>query len=106
MQTPQDRLRNEAQDAVRALLKDPDSAQFREGPLTNLHLEAGLLCNGEVNSKNSFGGYIGFQEYFYSRTEGAVLEESGLEEWKPISDACIAEMERKTAVLNESLKAS
>jgi len=49
-------------DAVRAKLKDPDSAQFR-----NVRFHRGkdgvpMTC-GEVNSKNSFGGYGGFQKF-------------------------------------------
>lgn len=48
----------EFQDQVRSILKDGESAQFR-----NLRFNAGqwgeVLC-GEVNAKNSFGGYIGF----------------------------------------------
>lgn len=50
------------QAAVRAKLKDPDSAQFR-----NVRFHQGkdgvpMTC-GEVNSKNSFGGYGGFQGF-------------------------------------------
>jgi hypothetical protein len=39
--------------AVRASLKDPDSAEFR-----NIH----GIC-GEVNSKNGFGGMTGYKRY-------------------------------------------
>lgn len=52
-------------DAVKGLLKDPDSAQFKgvvqTGPST--------YC-GWVNAKNGYGGYSGFQ-LFYDR-DGAV----------------------------------
>lgn len=44
---------NDAKAAVLANLKDPDSAQFR-----NLN----GYC-GEVNSKNSAGGYSGFERF-------------------------------------------
>lgn len=49
-------------DAARAKLKDPDSAQFQ-----NVRFHQGkdgvpMTC-GEVNSKNSFGGYSGFQKF-------------------------------------------
>lgn len=42
-----------------ATLKDPASAQFR-----NVELKAGgtILC-GEINAKNSFGGYVGFRPF-------------------------------------------
>lgn len=42
-----------AQESVRALLKDPSSAEFR-----NMN----GMC-GEVNSKNSFGAYTGFVRF-------------------------------------------
>jgi hypothetical protein len=53
------------QEAVTAKLKDPESAQFRN---TFFHMakldgkEVPVSC-GEVNSKNSFGGYGGYQRY-------------------------------------------
>lgn len=47
--------------AVRGRLKDPDSAQFR-GQFVG---KAGVPC-GEVNSKNAFGGYVGYQRYIAS----------------------------------------
>ena len=48
--------------SVREKLKDPDSAKFQ-----NLYFHKGkdnipMTC-GEVNSKNSFGGYGGFQKF-------------------------------------------
>ena len=42
-----------AQESVKALLKDPSSAEFR-----NMN----GMC-GEVNSKNSFGAYTGFVRF-------------------------------------------
>ena len=49
-------------DAVRLKLKDADSAEFR-----NVYFKRGsdgvpVAC-GEVNSKNSFGGYSGYQQF-------------------------------------------
>lgn len=43
--------------ALIAALKDPDSAQFR-----GEHLHGKYLC-GEINSKNSMGGYTGFLRF-------------------------------------------
>ena len=51
-------------DAVRSLLKDPGSAQFQD---VYFHRGADgipMTC-GQVNSKNGFGGYVGYQ-YFIS----------------------------------------
>lgn len=51
-----------SKDAVRAKLKDPDSAQFR-GVYFRQAAGAPPMACGEVNSKNSFGGYGGFQRF-------------------------------------------
>lgn len=62
-------------DAVRAALKDPDSAQFR-----NVYFKRGkdgipVAC-GEVNSKNSLGGYGGYQKFVSAgKPELTYLEE-------------------------------
>jgi len=49
-------------DAVKTRLKDPSSAQFR-----NVYFHRGAdnipVSCGEVNSKNGFGGYVGFQRF-------------------------------------------
>ncbi|MEB0133776.1 hypothetical protein QN362_00355 [Actimicrobium sp. CCC2.4] len=54
---------------VKAKLKDPDSAEFRNQFIG----KAGAPC-GEVNSKNSFGGFVGFQRYISVGTELTVLK--------------------------------
>ena len=51
----------EMEDRVRAQLKDPDSARFRN---TRTYHGGGVpVACGEVNSKNSFGGMGGFQRF-------------------------------------------
>lgn len=49
-------------EAVRSKLKDPHSAQFK-----NVYFHRGAkgipVSCGEVNSKNGFGGYSGFQKF-------------------------------------------
>lgn len=73
----------EARNAVRAMLKDPESAQFRNiysrgmggKPIPNA-----TVC-GEVNAKNSYGGYIGFTRFYQSKPgERATLWST--EEWE------------------------
>lgn len=60
------------QDGVRARLKDPDSAKFRDtrfysgGP-------AAVVC-GQVNAKNAFGGFTGFERFIASGEKLAFLE--------------------------------
>lgn len=65
-----DRLRKNLIDR----LKDPDSARFKD-EFISLPEEAGSpvlsLC-GQVNSKNSYGGYTGFTAYIVT-TEGMVV---------------------------------
>lgn len=43
---------------VAGQLKDPDSAKFRD-----LERIGKAVC-GEVNAKNSYGGYIGYQRFY------------------------------------------
>ena len=44
---------------VKAVLTDPESAQFKN---ISLNKESGVTC-GEVNAKNKMGGYIGFTKF-------------------------------------------
>lgn len=47
-------------EVVLANLKDPGSAEFR-----NVRPTAdGLYLCGEVNAKNSYGGYVGFKKFY------------------------------------------
>lgn len=48
----------EVRNAVSEQLKDPQSARFQN----EREVRKGLYC-GEVNAKNSFGGYTGFQPF-------------------------------------------
>lgn len=56
-----------AQSAVKARLKDPDSAEFGQ----TVYREPGIVC-GYVNAKNSFGGYTG-EKGFIVDIEGKSL---------------------------------
>ena len=51
-----------AQDDIMEELIDPDSANFRNEKI--IRNDNGLYVCGEVNAKNSFGGYVGFKPYF------------------------------------------
>lgn len=55
----------EAQRAVKSLLKDPDSAKFREVSV----IASNVVC-GEVNAKNGMGGYGGYTPFMFR--DGAV----------------------------------
>lgn len=63
------RMQRMAREFVSADLKDPQSAEFRN--------QKGFC--GEVNSKNSFGGYTGFQSFIAGSRELVVLQrDSGI----------------------------
>jgi hypothetical protein len=51
-----------AQEAVRNHLKDPDSARFRNVTIIRVEPDGAVVC-GEVNAKNSYGGYVGFRRF-------------------------------------------
>lgn len=59
-----------AKTAVADQMKDPSSAQFRE-----VRRVDDAVC-GEVNGKNSFGAYSGFQRFFVVDGQEPVLEPS------------------------------
>jgi len=51
--------------AVKDVLKDPWSAQFRKTSKVSAWMECrrGIIYMGEVNAKNSYGGYGGFKTF-------------------------------------------
>jgi len=71
-------LSNSVKDAVSYLLKDPDSAQFRNIKFINILLNGReqIFSCGEVNSKNSYGGYAGYQLFFTSDKEVKIGREN------------------------------
>jgi hypothetical protein len=87
-----DQKMSNATDAVAYSLKDPDSAQFRNvrkcGP-------KGEVYTGEVNSKNGYGAYGGY-EYFYS---DGVVSSVGFGDLRvaELQERCSAESDGKTA---------
>lgn len=60
------------QEAIKAKLRDPESAQFRD---VAFHSGSGtpITC-GEVNSKNGFGGYSGFERFIAAGDVLTVIE--------------------------------
>lgn len=62
-----------AERVIANTLKDPSSAQFRHAtcskdawgsvPIKGMGVAFGWTQKGEVNAKNSFGGYVGFTRY-------------------------------------------
>lgn len=81
--SPSDCLRV-AQQAIASQLKDPSSAQFRNEipchtgysnnvPLLGKSAQFGYIQDGEVNGKNSFGGYVGFRPYHALMRNGSTV---------------------------------
>jgi len=73
-----------AESAIASQLKDPSSAQFRyevpchtgysnNVPLLGRRAQFGYIQDGEVNGKNSFGGYVGFRPYHVLMRDGVVV---------------------------------
>ncbi|NTU73942.1 hypothetical protein HGB07_07350 [Candidatus Roizmanbacteria bacterium] len=56
-------LIEKAKDAIREKLKDPESAQFRN---VRVGAEDFKPVRGEVNAKNSYGGYIGYDKFYFN----------------------------------------
>lgn len=57
-----------AREAVKNNLKDPESAQFRNETII------GTSACGEVNAKNSYGGYVGFKRYLFASNGAAAID--------------------------------
>ncbi|MCW2363864.1 MULTISPECIES: hypothetical protein [Sphingobium] len=64
-QNPEQAHIEQAQEAVRALLTDPASAQFRNVVIHNDREGRPHSVCGEVNGKNRMGGYAGFEDFYY-----------------------------------------
>lgn len=68
-------------------LKDPDSTKFRNERVIRRESsgQQNVFVCGELNSRNSYGGYVGYQPYYYSanRNSGGFMGD-GYEEAFPI----------------------
>lgn len=63
-QSAEDQTIAEAQRLAADLLRDPSSAQFRHLRYRVAETGARVVC-GEINGKNAYGGYPGFQRFLY-----------------------------------------
>lgn len=72
-----------AERVISSKLKDPNSAEFKHSPcykgymeavpIRGMNVEFGWIQRGEVNAKNSYGGYVGPRRYMVLINEGFVL---------------------------------
>lgn len=59
-----------AKKAIADSLKDPSSAQFRNVRIVK-YGDGSVVC-GEVNGKNSYGGYVGFKTFVAGTSSGEI----------------------------------
>ncbi len=58
----------DAKQTIASGLKDPNSVQFRKLRLGHEGFKP-VLC-GELNAKNSYGGYVGFRQFYVTQRNG------------------------------------
>jgi hypothetical protein len=73
---PRVEITSAARAHVRANIKDPGSAQFRN----EFTARPGTYC-GEVNAKNGFGGYAGFKR-FITNERTLLVDDGSIPEFK------------------------
>ncbi|WP_447724636.1 hypothetical protein [Sphingomonas koreensis] len=84
----------DAKGAVRQALKDPSSAVF-----TDLRrCGTSQIVQGEVNAKNSLGGFVGPQAFVYQSMQ---LHMSGTDGFIPALKACTAAYEAERKAVRE-----
>lgn len=69
-----------SKDSVLSRLKDPESAKFRN-VYFNIGKEGVPLACGEVNSKNSYGGYTGFTHFVSAGKDELTFLEQGTKDF-------------------------
>lgn len=77
---------DEVRNIVRQSLKDPDSAKFSESIATSRKGNNLVGC-GSVNSKNSFGGYVGDTRFMVWQGVAAFADE---EHATQLHECCLA----------------
>lgn len=75
-------LHDPVEGAVKAELRDPASARFR-----NVRTMASGITCGEVNAKNAVGGYSGFQKFIVDRRGQAIVGQGMLEDGASLEPA-------------------
>lgn len=65
------KIMGEGQDRIASSLKDPESARFR-----NVFVSPrGRAVCGEVNAKNSMGGYVGFKRFISAKDKSGIEDD-------------------------------
>ena len=63
-----------AQDAAKKTLKDPDSAKFQN--IRMMDYDGGKVLCGEINAKNSYGGYVGYKRFVAGTSAATIFSTS------------------------------
>lgn len=87
-------------DAVKRLLRDPESARF--GSTIGYFPDDEIAC-GEVNAKNAFGGYAGNDSFGYDHGRVQLMSVDGTA-WMELSKKCAVSAKRNTLVILKGLR--
>lgn len=74
-----------AKKAVLEGLKDPDSAKFNNVRLVK-YLEGSVVC-GEINAKNSYGGYVGYRQFVGGIDDASIIKIESNPDYADITNA-------------------
>jgi len=66
-----DNLISQTKQHVKNTLKDPESAQFKDVKVA-INIKGDKTVCGQVNAKNSYGGYTGFKSFYVKNNNGLV----------------------------------
>jgi hypothetical protein len=79
------------QATIREMMKDPESTKFRRTKTYRTKFGDQIVC-GEYDARNSFGGYNGYEEYYFRLRNGAVMsklvDSSSSQYFRPAADGC------------------
>lgn len=70
--SPAGKKEAELKKEVASRLKDPDTVKFQNTKLVNVTSTEVALC-GELNAKNSYGGYVGYVRFIATQGGGSSL---------------------------------
>lgn len=84
---------------ISAQMKDPDSTKFRSDRFT----KSGWLC-GELNAKNSMGGYVGFKRFISGGANGVFYIEGEGRLGELTAEEVIALTDKETEIIESLIK--
>ena len=84
-----------AKQAVRDEMKDPEATNFRDVAWCG---KPGGAVYGEYNSKNSYGAYEGFKDFYYA--DGVVAVSFDTFNFEQVYRRCMVEMAQRTAEIS------